>query len=393
MRLFSRISIYVAALLVAFFLGGLVVAGGLPSEISGLTQLWSAPEEQVKSGALGTAKASSQLNSISIGPTNIADVVENISSAVVNINTTIKTTLSSNDPFFNDPFFQQFFGDSMRPPRTQVSHGIGSGFIISADGYIVTNEHVVNQATEITVTVVGIDEPITAQVVGADQELDLAVLKINANRELPTIGLGDSITLRAGEWVIAIGNPYGLDHTVTAGVVSALGRPVEIENRLYRNLIQTDAAINPGNSGGPLLNLVGQVIGINTAVNAQAQGIGFAIPINTVKDVLEDLIHKGKVIRPYLGVYMKQISSDIAYYLNLPDQKGTLISEVVPNSPAQKAGLRAQDVIRKINDQATTDPEDLRQKLREYQTGDKVILEIIREGKTLQISVVLGEQP
>jgi len=393
-RLFRKISIYVAALLVAFFFGGLVVAGGVPFDVPVLSHLLSKSKspDQGNSQILETANASSPVSNINIGPTNIADMVANISPAVVNINTTIQTDVSMNDPFFNDPFFRQFFGDSTQRQRTQVSHGIGSGFIV-ADGYVITNQHVVDQATEITVTVTGFADPIAAQVVGADQELDLAVLKLDTKQPLSTIALGDSASLRPGEWVIAIGNPYGLDHTVTAGVVSALGRPVQIEDRLYRNLIQTDAAINPGNSGGPLLNLAGQVIGINTAVNSQAQGIGFAIPINTVTEVLNDLITKGKVVRPYLGVYMKQISAEIAYNLKLPDQKGTLISEVVPNSPAKKAGLRAQDVIRKINDQITTDPEDLRQKLRGFNAGDKVVLEIIRNGQVMQASVVLEEQP
>jgi Do/DeqQ family serine protease len=385
-----RFTIYLAALLIAFFLGGLVVAG----EVPGLSNLWpkakvSEPAKEPSQGK-DTANASTNLN---YGPTGIADMVASISPAVVNINTTIETDVTLNNPFFNDPFFREFFGDSPRQPRTRVSQGIGSGFIVSADGYVITNEHVVDQATKITVTVDGFPEPVAAKVVGADQELDLAVLKLETNQPLSAVNLGDSATLRPGEWVVAIGNPYGLDHTVTAGVVSALGRPIQIEDRLYRNLIQTDAAINPGNSGGPLLNLAGQVIGINTAVNAQAQGIGFAIPINTVKEVLDDLINRGKVVRPYLGVYMKLISSDIAIGLKLPDQQGALISEVAPNSPAQKAGLQPWDVIRKINDQPITDPEDLRQKLRSFKAGDEVILEIIREGKTITVGVVLAEQP
>ncbi|NLC08073.1 MAG: PDZ domain-containing protein, partial [Syntrophomonadaceae bacterium] len=251
----------------------------------------------------------------------------------------------------------------------------------------------VSDATEISVTAIGFNDPIPAKVVGADHELDLAVLKLETNQEMPYIALGDSDSIRAGEWVIAIGNPYGLDHTVTAGVISALGRPVQIEDRFYRNLIQTDAAINPGNSGGPLLNLAGEVIGINTAVNAEAQGIGFAIPINTAKEVLDDLINKGKVIRPYIGVYMQQVTSEIAHYLDLPDLQGAFISEVIPNSPAHKAGLRSRDVIRRIDDQVVTNPEDLRQKLKNHQAGDKVVLEIYREKQTHKITVTLGEQP
>ncbi|MGI6648619.1 MAG: S1C family serine protease [Bacillota bacterium] len=394
MRNLAKKTIYLALILVAFFLGGTLVAGGLPFDIPGLNQILSKSSGELRSDNNSAKKANATTpTDIRIGPTTIADTVSTISPAVVNINTTFTTSVSLNDPFFNDPFFQHFFGNSLRRESTQVKHGIGSGFIISQDGYVITNEHVVSDATEISVTAIGFNDPIPAKVVGADHELDLAVLKLETNQEMPYIALGDSNSIRAGEWVIAIGNPYGLDHTVTAGVISALGRPVQIEDRFYRNLIQTDAAINPGNSGGPLLNLAGEVIGINTAVNAEAQGIGFAIPINTAKEVLDDLINKGKVIRPYLGVYMQQVTSEIAYYLDLPDLQGAFISEVIPNSPAHKAGLRSRDVIRRIDDQVVTNPEDLRQKLKNHQAGDKAVLEIYREKQTHKVTVTLGEQP
>ncbi|NLK52358.1 MAG: PDZ domain-containing protein [Syntrophomonadaceae bacterium] len=371
-----------------------MVAGGLPIDIPGLSIIKSSPDAHNQDKTTyPTARAIGLTEGVNIGPTTIADMVEKIGPAVVNINTTFKTRVQVIDPFFNDPFFEQFFGDSLRRQSTEVQHGIGSGFVISPDGYVVTNEHVIQGASEITVTVTGFREPIPARVVGADRELDLAVLKLQIDRELPAITLGDSSTLRAGDWVVAIGNPYGLDHTVTAGVISALGRPIQIEDRTYRNLIQTDAAINPGNSGGPLLNLAGQVIGINTAVNAQAQGIGFAIPINTAKEVLEDLINKGKVVRPYLGVYMQTITPEIANYLGLPDRQGALVAEIIANSPAKKAGLLSKDVIRKLENKNINDPEDLRQKLREHQAGDKVTLEVIRNQQTVQITVTLEEQP
>lgn len=391
MRGFIRIFIYLTVVLVAFFLGGALVAGGLPIDIPGLPAdiIPDQPDNH-----LGAAEEEPEsCSKVSVGPPSIADTVETISPAVVNINTMIKSSVSWGNPFFNDPFFQEFFGDSLWRESTQLRKGIGSGFIISEDGYLITNEHVIHGATEITVTAIGSEEPIQAEIVGTDEELDLAVLRLKTDKKFPYVKLGDSSKLRPGDWVIAIGNPYGLDHTVTAGVVSALGRPVEIENRLYRDLIQTDAAINPGNSGGPLINVAGEVIGINTAVNAQAQGIGFAIPINTTKEVLDDLINKGKVIRPFLGVYMHDITPEIAYYLDLPDLKGVFIREIINNSPAQEAGLLPKDVIRKVNNELVQNSEDFRKKLRSHQIGDKIQLEVVREGNTIQITVTLGEQP
>ena len=236
----------------------------------------------------------------SIGATmSVADITEKSSPAIVNIQSQIKVNSVPNNPFFNDPFFREFFGDQFEVrPDQRYDTGIGTGFIISSDGYIVTNQHVINQADKVTVQLNGENDEIPAKVVGQDYDLDLAVLKIEGSG-YPTLPLGNSDVMRAGEMVIAIGQPFGLDHTVTVGVISAKGRPISIEDRDYRNLIQTDAAINPGNSGGPLLNSKGQVIGINTAVNAQAQGIGFAIPINTARDVLDELRSGKKIVKHF----------------------------------------------------------------------------------------------
>lgn len=316
-----------------------------------------------------------------LGPDTIPDIVTRVSPAVVRINTTTQVSGQSQwDPFFNDPFFRQFFGDNWRVPRgPEVSKGLGSGFIVTPDGYILTNEHVVSGVDQIDVTVAGRDKPYPARKVGADHDLDLAVLKIDAS-DLPTVPLGDSDTIRVGDWVIAIGNPYGLDHTVTVGVISAKGRPITVEDRSYRNLLQTDASINPGNSGGPLLNLAGEVVGINTAINAQAQGIGFAIPSSTVKTVFDDLVNKGGVTHPWLGVYLQQVTSEIAGYYQLADQSGALVASVVKDSPAEKAGLQRGDIITSFNGNDIKNPDALIEQVGMTEVGSRVIIKFIRNG-------------
>jgi S1-C subfamily serine protease len=227
-----------------------------------------------------------------LGPDTIADTVAAAGPAVVKIETEVTTQVDN--PFFDDPLFQQFFGQDSSQPQTEVEQGLGSGFLISPDGYLLTNEHVIDGATSIMVTIAGQSQPVSGQVVGSDKDLDLAVLKVNAGSDLPYLKFGDSDNSRVGDWAIAIGNPYGLDNTVTVGVISAKGRPVTVQNHDYPNLLQTDASINPGNSGGPLLDLNGDVIGINTAVDEQAQGIGFAIPSNTAKNLI-DSVNKNPV--------------------------------------------------------------------------------------------------
>ncbi len=325
-----------------------------------------------------------------IGPANIADMVEKASPAVVNIETTIASSYRNNE-LLNDPFFRQFFGDNLPVPKQNIQQGIGTGFIISESGYVVTNQHVINDATSITVNLSG-NKKYPAKVVGQDYEMDLAVLKIDAGEKLSTLSMGNSDQMRVGDWVVAIGNPYGLDHTVTAGVVSAKGRPLKIEDRPYRNLIQTDAAINPGNSGGPLLNTRGEVIGINTAVDAQAQGIGFAISINTAKEVLNDLIDKGKIVRPYIGVWLQPVDKDIANYLGIAEQ-GMVVANVVQGSPAEKAGLRKYDVILSIDKKNFNDNDTLQEILKSKRVGDKATLQVIRNSKTISVDINLAEKP
>jgi len=316
----------------------------------------------------------------------IADVVDRCSPAVVKIETTQQVSQTM------DPFFRQFFGIPEQRQRQQLQQGFGSGFIINKEGYILTNEHVVSQATEIKVYLSEQEEPLEARLVGADAELDLAVLKVNADKNLPYLEFGDSDAARVGQWVIAIGNPYGLDHTVTTGVISAKGRPVNIEDRKYKNLLQTDAAINPGNSGGPLLDLQGGVIGINTAINASAQGIGFAIPANTVREVVDTLITDGKISRPFMGVYLQNNNSELAEYLGLSGDAGAIVAGVVPGSPAEKAGLAEGDAILKIGDQEVNDAGDITDFIEKSKVGDRVQLQIENKAGKKIVIITLTEK-
>ncbi|SFF99059.1 Do/DeqQ family serine protease [Desulfotomaculum arcticum] len=343
--------------------------------------------------AESTSTTQPLINSSPIGTNVVANVVEQTSKSVVKIETTEQVQSQRSDPFFNDPFFRQFFGNQ-GPMYSQpnIQKGMGSGFIISDDGYILTNEHVIDGATDIKVYLSDSENPLSAKVIGSDSELDLAVLKIDAGKKLPYISLGDSDAARVGEWVIAIGNPYGLDHTVTTGVISAKSRPVQVEDRQYKNLLQTDASINPGNSGGPLLNLAGQVIGINTAVNAQAQGIGFAIPSSTVKSVLDTLIQKGKISRPYMGVYIQTLTADLASQLNLNSKQGAIIAGIVPDSPADKAGLKQGDIVLEINKQKVTDAANITDLIQKSKVGSKVTLLIESNGSQRYVTVTLVEK-
>ncbi|HBV97228.1 MAG TPA: peptidase S1 [Desulfotomaculum sp.] len=346
-----------------------------------------------ESGNATAIQASTAIPGVNpVGSGSIADIVDKTSPAVVEIRTTTQSG-SSRDPFASDPFFRQFFGNRIpfdSGPRTSV--GMGSGFIISEDGYILTNDHVVEGATQIEVIMTGKDQPIPAKLVGSDAELDLAVLKISGQNDLPTLQLGDSNSVRVGEWAIAIGNPQGLDHTVTVGVISAKGRPITVENKQYKNLLQTDASINPGNSGGPLLNMSGQVIGINTAVNASAQGIGFAIPTSTVKPVLDTLINNGKISRPWLGVYIQSLNREIADYLKLDRTEGALVTSVVEGGPAAAAGIVEGDVITEIDHQSVATPGDLTGLVEKMKPDQKVVAVVYREGKKMLINLVIGEK-
>lgn len=323
----------------------------------------------------------------------IADMVDKTSPAVVLIQTTVESRDSRYDAFFSDPFFRQFFGNRVpMDSGPRYSQGMGSGFIISKDGYILTNEHVIHGASKIEVAMSGRDEPVPARLVGSDAELDLAVLKINGEANLPYLQLGNSDTVRVGEWAVAIGNPQGLDHTVTVGVISAKGRPIAVQNKQYKNLLQTDASINPGNSGGPLLNTKGEVIGINTAVSATAQGIGFAIPTSTVKPVLDSLINQGKITRPWLGVYIQSLDQEIARQLHFNSTEGAVITSVVEGGPADNAGIAQGDILVQIDGNKVATAGDLTTTVGKKKPGDRAEVILYRNGKKLILDVLIGEK-
>jgi len=322
-----------------------------------------------------------------VGSDAIANMVDTAGKAVVKISTT--TIVRSRDSFSSDPFFRYFFGEQ---PREQEQTGIGSGFIISEDGLVITNEHVISGASDIKVTIGGKEKQYNAKVVGADYDLDLAILKIEGADNLPYLKMGDSSKVKAGNWAVAIGNPLGFDHTVTVGVISAKERPITVENRHYKHLLQTDAAINRGNSGGPLLNLKGEVIGINTAV-AQAQGIGFAIPTNTVNDVLDELKNQGKVSHPWLGIQMSDLDQEIAQYFGLQSTDGVVILGVIPGSPAERAGLQQRDVILEIDGGKIKNTKQLAKAIEEMKIGQKANLLVYRNGRLLKVSFTVGEKP
>lgn len=301
------------------------------------------------------------------------------------------------DEIFNNPFFEQFFGPQFRqqmPRRDFKQRGQGSGFIIGKDGLILTNNHVVEDADSIKV-VLADNREFDAKVIGTDPQTDVALIKINDPENLPVLPIGDSSKLEVGEWVIAIGNPFGLSQTVTVGVVSATGRS-SVGISEYEDFIQTDAAINPGNSGGPLINARGEVIGINTALFSRTggyMGIGFAIPINMAKSIENQLQQKGKVVRGWLGVMIQNVDKNLAESFGLKEAKGILVSEVQEKSPASAAGLKQGDIIMKLNNEPLTDVSDLRNRVAMLEPGSTAMLDIMREGREKKIQVTIAEQP
>jgi len=388
----SRLIILLAAAVAA----GVVLAAAL--DISPLTDaFWGGKAKETSaaaSAASSNATATQQPSAAGVRmlPVDIPELVKRVSPAVVNISTTqvvrfhrpqFRSPFGSQDPF--EEFFHNFFGNM---PREQKRRSLGSGFIVSDDGYILTNNHVVDKADEVTVTLLDKEE-FKAKVIGTDPKTDIALIKITTKKKLPHVILGNSEALEVGEWVVAIGNPFGLGHTVTAGIVSAKGRI--IGSGPYDDFIQTDASINPGNSGGPLFNLKGEVVGINTAIVQGGQGIGFATPISLAKSILEQLKDKGKVTRGWLGVYIQPLSPELAENLGIKNRQGALVSDVTKDGPAEKAGIRSGDLIVSFNGKEIHDEHELPALVASVPPGTKVNVKVVRGGKEMSFTVTLAE--
>ncbi len=338
------------------------------------------------------------------GPVNFNEgfsaVVEPLLPAVVNISTSkVVKNQKSENPFFQDPFFRQFFGnpDDQQQPREQREHSLGSGVIVNPDGYILTNNHVVDGASDVQVTLSD-KRQLKAKIVGTDPRTDIAVLKIPAT-SLSTVTLGDSAKAKVGDIVLAIGDPFGIGETVTMGIVSATGRrDLRLEGpEGYEDFIQTDASINPGNSGGALVNTRGELIGINTAIISNGgggnQGIGFAVPVNMARTVMEQILKSGRVTRGFLGVSIQEVTPDIAKAFNVPAAEGALVGDVTPDSPGAKAGLQKGDVITTLNGQKVSDYHDLRLRISQTAPGTPIKMDVYRNGQKQQMTATLGEFP
>jgi len=331
-------------------------------------------------------------------PDSFSNLAESASPAVVNIRT-VKTIKGGGrvfrhfkkGPFGDDDpmkdFFDRFFDEDQKRDFKQRS--LGSGFIIDKDGYIVTNNHVIDNADKIVV-ILNDEKEFEAQIVGRDKNTDLALIKIESNHNLPVLGFGNSDALKVGQWVVAIGNPFGLEQTVTAGIVSAKGRV--IGSGPYDDFIQTDASINPGNSGGPLLNMKGEVVGINTAIVAGGQGIGFAIPVNLAKNIIVQLKSTGEVTRGWLGVGIQDISEEVAEYYGIKEKKGVLVTEVFPGDPADLAGIKPKDIILSVNGKAVDSARQLTGMIADISVGDTIKIKINRNGKPQTIDVKIAKR-
>ncbi|MEF2966893.1 trypsin-like peptidase domain-containing protein [Paenibacillus sp. M1] len=350
---------------------------------------------------------------------DVTNVVEQAGPAVVKIETLVKSSkqsAGSSNPYSSDPFYRYFFGDdygsyggsgnggqgSSSGGDQLVPTGIGSGFIFDKTGYILTNEHVVHEADVVQVTVQGTEKPYEAKVLGTSYELDLAVLKIEGDGNFPTIPLGDSDSTQVGEWLVAIGNPQGFDHTVTAGVLSAKERggiTIQGENgeadREYEHLLQTDASINPGNSGGPLLNLNGEVVGINVAVSSDAQGIGFAIPTSTISEVLDKLKNNEEIPKkpvPFIGATLMTMSDEVAKQMGTDVKEGSVVTNIVFKSPAYNADLRPYDIITGADGKAYATKEALIEYISAQEVGKEVTFNIVRDGKKMDLKIKIGDK-
>ncbi|WP_405176016.1 trypsin-like peptidase domain-containing protein [Paenibacillus sp. FSL H8-0261] len=381
------------------------------------------------SGSNGTAKTTNEsasttpnttTTSLVKGSRDVTGVVDAVGPAVVKIETLVKSGSrngSSSSPNLSDPFSQFFFGDQYGGSGSSqneqdsksgsnsssqlIPYGIGTGFIYEKSGYILTNQHVIENADVIQVTVDGVTKPYEAKLLGSSKDLDLAVLKIEGDTDFPTVALGDSDSLKVGSEVVAIGNPQGFDHTVTSGVLSAKGRSIDINEedgsgtRNYKNLLQTDASINPGNSGGPLLNMNGQVIGMNVAVSTDSQGIGFAIAVNTIKEVVDKLEANQAIPKepvPFIGATLMTITDEVAKQMGTDIKEGSVVADIIFKSPAYAADLRPYDIITGANGTKYATNQDLIAFIQTLKVGDKVTLNVVRDGKNMDLSVTIGNK-
>jgi len=322
----------------------------------------------------------------------VVQAVEKASPAVVNVSTEqVVERRASPFPFPQDPFFEEFFRDFVDPrPRRFKTTSLGSGVIVAADGTIMTNVHVIERASRIQVMLIDRRE-FDATLVGADADADIAILRVKAGGDLPHIPFGSSADLMIGESVIAIGNPFGLSHTVTTGVVSAVGRSLRDEDRTYTDFIQTDASINPGNSGGPLLDIKGELIGINTAIYGKAQGIGFAIPVDRAQRVMKDLVSYGEVRHAWVGLVVQNLTPDLAQHFGV--RRGVVVAQVEPKSPAEAAGIARGDAVTKVDGREVASREEFEQRIEDHAEGDRLTLTLRREGRDEDVRLAAATFP
>jgi Do/DeqQ family serine protease len=391
--------IYASMLLLGVILGAWAVVSGVRSPNTTVVT----PLPQIASASPVLAQDVDRNKSITVPRNYVVDAVNRTGPAVVRINAsrTVTTKQQIPDAFLDDPMFRQFFGDQLqRMPKERVERGTGSGFIINKEGDIITNAHVVSGADKVTV-ILKDGRQIEGKVIGSDELTDIAVVQVKSDN-LPTVSIGSSQNLQPGDWAIAIGNPLGLDNTVTAGIISAIGRKsgqIGVDKRV--SFIQTDAAINPGNSGGPLLNQNGEVIGVNTAIIQGAQGLGFSIPIETAQRIAKQLIQNGKVSRAYLGIQMvtvdptikQQVNQDAELGIKISEDKGVLITRVVDESPAAKAGAKRGDVIVKFDDKEILTADQVTQLVEDRTVGEKIRVEVKRNGQSVALNVETSQFP